>query len=139
VVVLLVAILGCIVIRPSSSAIVVVKARTRGVLYGLGAGLDVSAHVSVVVCCGIDEVSFDSVGICPRNDLCDFDLFIPKGMLLGLAGGVAGVSLLGVLSVNLVVQAFGLYTCLIVEYLNVLLDITGASVFIITALEGIVS
>ena len=74
-VVLLVAVLGCIVIRPSSSAIVVVKAWARGVLDGLGAGLDVSSHVCVVVCCGSDEVSFDSVGVCSRNHLCDFDLY----------------------------------------------------------------
>ena len=56
-------------------------------------------------------------------------------MLLGFARGVARVSLLGVLSVDFVIQAFGLTISVFIENLNVLLDIAGASVLIVTAFE----
>ena len=60
-------------------------------------------------------------------------------MLLGFARGVTRVSLLGVLSVDLVIQAFGLTISVFIENLNVLLDIAGASVLIVTAFERKVS
>ena len=60
-------------------------------------------------------------------------------MLLGFARGVARVSLLCVLSVDLVIQAFGLTISVFIENLNVLLDIAGASVLIVTAFERKVS
>jgi hypothetical protein len=60
-------------------------------------------------------------------------------MLLGLTGGVTGVSLFCMFSFNFVVQAFGFYVGFVVENLDVLLNVACSSIFIIPAFERIVS